>query len=135
METTGVRGEPGNRISEGFGGKFVFKSKVNSITADFRINAEDGVKSLLQLMNEQNPQVIPKKRKLKSLYFIVSAEGSPLILTSPAHTPGEFQMVVGVGDDKLFPLSPIPFFAEEALDFSFAATKGVCDFFVHVELV
>lgn len=111
----------------------MFTRKINSITADFRITKEDGIKSLIQLMAEQNPQVIPKRSKLLSLYFIVSAENDSLILNGSS-TSADFKMVIASGDDKLFPLSPLPFTAIELLSGATARTEGVCNFFVHIEL-
>lgn len=109
------------------------KVEIHSITADFRITKADGAKTLKQIFDAQNPQIIPPNRLASSLYFIVSSECSNLTLTSPGHTPGDFQMIVASGDSKLFPLSDLPL--ELVTDGTIVSSNGISDVFVHIELI
>ena len=111
-------------------------NKINSISADFRITKELGVKTLKQLMDEQNPQVIPNGRRIKTIFFLVSAEDSNLIVSSTTPVQPGFRLVIKSGDDKTFPISPtsVPLDALQVVESTTLSTGGVCNFFVHLEL-
>jgi len=103
------------------------------MTSAIHLTAEDGAKSIKQVIAEQNGEEIPEQ-PIKSFHFLVDPFNDALIFPRvEGFQPEGFQWGILPGQDKKFNIPKIDIPASEGLDFFLVQTTGVCNFLLITE--
>lgn len=113
------------------------KDLVNGATEAIHLTKADGVKSIGQMIREQDPRgwdALPDNETISALTFFVDPFNDALILPRvEAFMPPGFQLGVLPGQDKRLFTPRNPLTPKQGLDLFLVQTRGVCNFLLIIE--
>lgn len=109
------------------------RKQVEAIATEVHLTVEDGTKSLLQLIQEQDRTIKIPNEKVLSFYFVIDSKNDHLIVVGTESQPPGFQLGIKPGATLTFPIVKLPVNAEVLMSGFLMRTDSVCNFFVRVE--